>query len=206
MFIFEKLSPVGVRGNTIVEVFDKEDLDQLEPKHYENKSNTINSWLMKQIIDQMHSSSGATVYQLNHLSNWFTQKLPGGDTNDVDTDMAGKDGIFARVNDKTAEVQDPEGGGDYIYDFLLHEGLSGSVSNNTAQWVAQGSWTGGVVGSASSTLVSYLYMGKYYGPQGGTQGTGTNAGFIKPFADNNVTDFTLEVNDILKVTWSITIG
>ena len=119
--------------------------------------------------------------------------------------MDGKDGIFARVNDKTAQVQDPEGGVDYIYDLLLHESLSGSVSNNVAQWIAQGSWDGGIVGS-TPTLVSHLYIGKNYGAEGGTQGNGTDAGFLDPFADNNVTDFTLEVNDILKVTWSITIG
>lgn len=206
MFIFEKLDPVKVTGNTKIEVFDVEDIAQLEPKHYENKRNTIDDWLLGKITDHMHSSSGSSNYQLTTSSNWFTQRYPGGDTNDVDTDMAGKDGIFARVNDKTAIVQDPEGGGDYIYDFLLHESLSNSVSNNTAQWIAQGSWTGGIESSASATTVSHLYIGKYYTPQGGTQGFSTTDGFRDDYADNNVTDFTLEVNDILKVTWSITIG
>ena len=51
-----------------------------------------------------------------------------------------------------------------------------------------------------------LYIGKKYGAEGGTQGNGQDAGFEDPFADNNVTDFTLELKDILKVTWSITIG
>ena len=202
MFIFEKLTPVKVTGHTVVEVFDPSGY----VKHFESKPNTINNELMKKIIDQMHSSSGSTSYQLTHSSNWFTQKLPGGDTSAITTDMDNKDGIFARVNDITAQVQDPEGGADNIYDFLLHESLSGSVSNNTAQWIAQGSWGGASTGAQNSTTVSHLYIGKKYGAEGGTQGNGPDGGFEEPFADNNVADFTLELNDILKVTWSITIG
>ena len=202
MFIFEKLTPVKVTGNTIVEVFDPSGC----VKHFESKPNTISNELMKDIIDQMHSSSGSTSYHLTHSSNWFTQKLPGGDSSAITTDMDNKDGIFARVNDITAQVQDPEGGTDNIYDFLLHESLSGSVSYISAQWIAQGSWTGASSGAQNSTTVSHLYIGKKYGAEGGTQGNGQDAGFEDPFADNNVTDFTLELNDILKVTWSITIG
>ena len=46
------------------------------------------------------------------------------------------------------------------------------MSNNTAQWIAQGSWTGASTGAQNSTTVSHLYIGKK--PETTAQNTGQN--------------------------------
>tara|TARA_R100001530_G_scaffold14867_2_gene13313 strand:+ start:9067 stop:9765 length:699 start_codon:yes stop_codon:yes gene_type:complete len=223
------ISNVDLHGLCDIKVYHPEDVAQMEPLVDQVLENAIHVDLLKKINAEMHSSSGDTDFTLNHASGtggvWFPQQHPGwsnttsAHAGTVQTQQHGKDGIFARVNDVTGFVsQTSSGTWGNVQDFLLWDQTSTTQpSANQAQWIAQAEWTGGADSTGAggyadggSTSVSELFIGKYYAPvytslTAGFVTTGGQAGSGE-FATANPADFTMAVEDILKVTWTITIG
>ena len=209
MYIITKNTRIILEGFTDIKVYDKEDLNQMEPKVDQYEKNDTENYILGQILAHLKSSTGNTTFALPHSSGWFTQRYPGTTSPlTTITEQDGKNGIFARVDDVTALVSDGDPGDptpEDVKDFLLHDAANASYATNVATWTAQASWGGGTE-SGGTTTVEELRMGRDYMAEGSQQGAGPDNGFGEDYAINNVTDFTMDVNDILKVTWTITIG
>jgi hypothetical protein len=209
MEIYVPIKIPVLRGHTKIELFDHDEIHRMEPKYVQEKPNAIQDELLQKLTDEMQSStSGNTAIHM--VCNW-AQKYPGYDdqnTTQGATQNEAKNGIFARVNDITGWVkEDGENNRLEIKDFMLNTNQAVSGATNQCIVTGEAEWGTGTSGSMSfgaDTSVSYLYLGKDYavdGQSSANEGFGNNG-----WASNNITDFTMETQDVLKVTWTITIG
>ena len=198
--------------------FHNEDVLQREPKQYIECDNEIEDFLLESIMTHMQSSSGNTGYELD-TSGWATNKYPG-DTNSSttsgDTDNNLKDGIIIQVDDTTGWVKKnaPAEGHNLIKDFALTDNITAQAggSSNIAVWSAQAEWGTGTSGDldlGADCNVGHFYIGKYYHCDGTAEegnANGSQKRFRDKFANTDVTGFTLETDDVIKLTWTITVG
>ena len=188
----------------IIPISGKITLDVIDPngntKQHESFKNAIHDNLRDAILAHASASSGSSAYHITQASDWFASNH---------SEQHGKDGILldqatfgSTVKSYTptvSNVSEP-------YDFKL-TGSSESVSNNTAQWIAEGTWLGeNGSGSATSGSFSAMHIGNNFSLS--AQG---NPQFATEFASatssgNDFTAFTLDDNDVARVTWAITIG
>jgi hypothetical protein len=186
-----------VTGDIDIKVYDTEDLRRMEPKVSIEDHNTTGTFLMGEFIDQMHSSSGNTSYHINTASNWFTQRYPGEDSNANVTEQDGKDGILAISTVSTGYIDSASGNGtELLHMFFLHQNKSTSNVNNASEWTAESVW------NLATTTITSFEIGKDL-MTNSQDPTGT---FEDDVATYNVPDFSMQSSDILRVTWTITVG
>ena len=204
MYTYSRITPIEIFGEVDIKVFDKEDLIKMEPKISILAENDTSPYLLQALTDLMHgNTTSQSGIQLTTDTNWFTSRY-AGTSGEIYTTQDEKDGIVAYTNVTTGYVTGDLGGGtetESIDHFYLYQSLStpnpGS-SDKHVTWTAQSEW------DKSNTTISGLDIGKDY-----------NAGLAQPsttfdtkeFASvESFSSFTLETGDILKVTWTMTIG
>jgi len=219
MHYIQTRSLLKIEGFVDIKVYDKYDIKQMEPKVDIFDKNATQSELMEKIVDEMFSSSGDTDYHLTTSTNWFTSNIPGSTSHPTTTpSQNAKDGIFVRGNRATSTIWcgDPYETNvtNDLKDLLLSDSTSTTYSSNTnhCTWAAQATWNAASsddygTGNVLDNTISHLEIGKNYFVQGDDgQGVGTTNGFVTPFAIDTPSSFILQEDDIIKITWKITIG
>ena len=203
MEIIVKSKPLSIIGEVDVKVYDPEDLANMEPKVNQVVHNSTSDYILGYLTDLMHGNvTTQSTEFITTDTNWFDQPYPGINTSgSTPANNDGKNGIVAVVDRTTGSVKF-NNETEAVKHFFLTGTKSTSTSNNVTSWTAQQAWTGGTGSSACE--VSNLELGKNYE----MDGQDTSLIFVnQPFASaDNVDDFNLAIDDILKVTWTITIG
>ena len=203
IYTYSRITPIKIFGEVDVNVFDKEDLVEMEPKVSFLTENTTSNYLLGALTDLMHGNTNSqSSIQLNTSSGWFDGRYAENRGTEDDTARQDQDGILANSSVATGYVQEFGGGGtEDINHFFLYQSLSTPTPGSTDKYV---SWTAQSVWDKSNTNISGLEIGKDY--NAGSQQPSTTFD-QKLFADaDNFTSFTLETGDTLKVTWTMTIG
>jgi hypothetical protein len=204
MYTYSRITPISVFGEVDIKVFDKEDLVQMDPKISILTENTTSNYLLGALTDLMHgNTTSQSSIQLTTDSGWFTGRYAGDRQNYSTTDRHEEDGILAMSSVNTGVVGEYGGSGtENINHFFLYQSMSTPTPGSTDKhvtWTAQSSW-----GYAATTTISGLEIGKDY--NAGSQQPDTTFD-TKEFATaDSFTNFNLETGDILKVTWTMTIG
>jgi hypothetical protein len=187
-----------IQGKVNVKVYDALDLERMEPKVSIVGQNVVEQDLLEKMTDAMHSSSGSSLYFLNTSSYWFDGRYAGDNATEGTTDRDGQNGILVVSSEPTGWVAPVMGGAPVpINHFYLYQNKSTTNTTNETEWEAESEW-----GIASSTTISEFHMGKDY-----YAGTGIpTATFNDPFATYDVPNFTMQQSDILRVTWTISVG
>ena len=205
IYTYTRTTPIEVFGEVDIKVFDKEDLVQMEPKVSILTENDTAPYLLEELNKLMFgNTSSQSSIQLTTDTGWFTDRY-AGTSGETYTTQDGKNGIVAHTNRTTGYVTGDLGGGtetEAINHFYLFQGLStpnpGSTDKHVT-WTAQSEWD-----KELTATVNGLDIGKDY-----------NAGLIQPsttfdqeeFASvEGLSPFDIEKDDILKVTWTMTIG
>ena len=215
MEIFIPVKMPLVRGFVQAEIFYKEDILQMEPKHYQECDNTIDDDLLEAIMAHIIASgSPNTDWHLDD-DTWCQYKYPGNmtdDTNQGSTLNNGKDGIYCLTDDITGyvnKVNQSAGNNNIVRDFCLTDNTSHTAGDNAkeARWSAQAEWGTGTSGDISlgdDTTVSQFFIGRNEGIDGTTNGQLNR--FTFKYASASPSSFTLETDDVLKLTWTIAVG
>ena len=186
-----------IEGAVNIKVYDALDLERMEPKVSSVDQNDIDTPLLNEMITAMKSSSGSTSFQLNTGTNWFSDRYPGNNPNDAVTSRHGEDGILSVSSITTGVVDEYQGSGtEAIKHFFLYQTKSTSNTTNETEWEAESTW------SLATTTISMFELGKDYF----ANSQSPTATFNDPFATYNVSNFTMLATDILRVTWTITVG
>ena len=147
-----------------------------------------------------HIASGsASAFHINTSSNWFAGAM---------SEQSGKDGIYIDQNGNSTESQKTydNSGGYSQWDMKLDSSTSTSYSTNSCTWQAEGTFTGGD-GNPSNASGSFnaMAIGKTF-----SASNSGNPSFATTFAtassSGDFSAFTLDANDIARVTWTITIS
>jgi len=187
-----------IKGAVDIKVYDALDVERMEPKVSIVDYNDTNDWIMERIIDAMHSSSGGTTYHLNTSSDWFSGRYPGDNNSNTVTDRDGENGILAKSSITTGYFRSFSGQStEPVFDLFMHSNKSTSNVTNSSIWTAEAIW-----GESATTTISSFELGKDY--SNNAQDVG--ATFAEPFAVYNVTNFTMQTTDILRITWTVAIG
>ena len=185
---------VDISGKVHLLICDKKGRTK-QSEHFEN---AIHDNLKDAVINYMASSSGSSAYHINTGSNWFTASHSEED---------GKDGIFIWQSDGNSQVSsylhtvDVNG-----YDLKLEESKSTTYGGSTnVIYQAEGTWTG-TNGSGSTTSGNFdkMHIGKDFDISGATPSFGTT--FATAQSTGDFTAFTLDDNDVCRVTWTISIS
>lgn len=162
------------------------------------KNNTIdatNTGVKKAIVDHMVSSSGNAPIYLEQ--DWSS---PNGSPS-----TNNQDGIF--FDSSPIQVSQYSGSNDTVigYGALCNASMVESQpSTNQAKWTARRTWTESSM--SGSNYVTDFYLGKTYQADMQNDGTGN---FSLPFATavlGTNDKFQPATNDIIDVTWTITVG
>ena len=204
MYIYSRITPIEIFGEVDIKVFDKEDLAQMEPKISILTENDTSPYLLGALTDLMHgNTSSQSSIQLTTDTGWFSGRYAENRSGYTTTARHQEDGILAQSTVETGYVDEYGGGGsEDINHFFLYQSMSTPNPGSTDKyvtWTAQSEW-----GKATTTTIQGLEIGKDY--NAGSQQPSTTFD-TKEFASaDSFTNFTLETNDILKVTWTMTIG
>lgn len=220
------INGVKVKGFVDIKVYHPEDIQRMEPLHSEEGDNTIQSYLTQKIGSEMRRTSGSSDYQLNQWPNVNSTSrcYPSFDGTDHDRTytsnssyLNGADGIFCETaSGGETGYTFPGGGqiGDFTNALALGHGsdMAQSVSTNTFTMIGECTWLGKNEGGASLTAVtssniSNFEMGKDFNCKSSTNSDFTfgHSSTNMMYAQYSASNFTLDVNDQLKVTWSIQI-
>lgn len=206
------VNPIKLSGYTIIEVFSGEDKERREPLFHWEGENSINDGLKDSINLHAYNNTttNTTSYHLTTTNNWFTDSYPdkydtNGNRNSNANSQDTLDGIFVNTGGTATTGYFNAGTliGDWTQAFLLHENTSSSVTTNVAQWVAESTWKGTTSSTSddSSGITAY-YMGKNF-----SAAADLSSSFGTPMAQQTgQTAVTLTLDDVIKVTWTITIG
>jgi hypothetical protein len=202
---------LDISGNIILNIRDVNG----NTKQHEEFKNTIWTHLKDNISLAMRSDSAVNHF-INTSSGWFNSTYPKG---------VGEDGIMITQTthtntDNGVTWVDSETSSDPLWDLYLDENLSTTYdatnSPNQASWTAEGTWEGKEgSGTATSNSFDKMQIGKDWKV---TTQEDINAGthrllehFDYVFASatahgNDFTAFSLDDNDVARVTWTITIS
>ena len=166
-------------------------------KQEEHFNNAISDELKDAFVNNMASSS-ASSHHITTSSNWFSS---------THSEEDGKDGIFIWQSNESARVSsylhtvDVNG-----YDLKLDESTSTTYGGSTnCIWQAEGTWTGiNGSGTGSSGSFDKMHIGKDFDISGATPSFGTT--FATAESSGDFTAFSLDDNDVCRVTWTITIS
>jgi len=185
---------IDISGKVRLQIFD----DRGRTKNEQHFTNAIHDDLKNAFVNHMASSSGASAFHINTSSNWFTSAM---------TQQANKDGIFidsASTSESTKSYDDNLGNPQH--DMKLDSNLSTSYGgSNSCTWQAEGTWTGGDSdpNNASGSFTS-MAIGKTFGISSNAPTFTTT--FATATSSGDFTAFTLDANDVARVTWTITIS
>lgn len=186
-----------IQGKVNVKVYDALDLERMEPKVSIVDQNYVEQDLLEKMTDAMHSASGSTSYHLNTGTNWFSGRYAGMNPNQPWTDRDTEDGILVKSSEETGVVEANTGPDVPIHHFFLYQSKSTTNDEEDTEWEAESEW-----GFANQTTISKFHIGKDYCARA-SNSTDT---FNDRFALYDVDDFTMEQSDILRVTWTISVG
>ena len=186
---------VSISGKVSLEILDS----KKRTKQAQHFSNAIHDDLKNAFVNHLASSSGASAFHINTSSNWFAS---------AQSYQASKDGIYIDQNGNNTESQKSyeDNLGNSQWDLKLDSNLSTSYSTNSCTWQAEGTWTGGDgTPSNSSGSFNAMGIGKSFSASSGGDPTFSTM-FATASASGDFTAFTLDANDIARVTWTITIN
>jgi len=168
-------------------------------KQSEHFNNAIHDNLKDAFVNHLASSS-ASSHHINTSSNWFAS---------THSEENGKDGIFiwqsnnaSQVKSYEALVSDGDG-----FDLKLDESTSTTYGgSNSCSWQAEGTWTGAEgVGSTASQNFDKMHIGKGFSLSNSNVPSFSTT-FATAEASGDFTAFSLDDNDVCRVTWTITIS
>lgn len=181
---------IDISGKVRLQVFDQKG----RTKNEQHFTNAIHDDLKNAFVNHMASSSGASAFHINTSSSWFTAEHAIG---------TGLDGIFILAPSSSEDPISYESGGNNYYDMKLPDNTSTSYSSNSCTWQAEGTWTGS--GGGTSASVTSMQIGNSFSASGGGNQTFATT-FATATSSGDFTAFTLDQNDIARVTWQITIS
>ena len=200
---------IMISGKVRVDVRDQNN----NTKHFQRFNNIISDDLKNAIASAMQGNS-APAFITNAGSDWFSATYPNG------TAQNGKDGILiSQTAQESAGATHGDESGDYNWDILLNENVqSPAISTATVTWQSEATWLGTKgSGTATSGAVDKMQIGNSYTAHINQTSLSTAEHrqfdhFVTVFAsadaDNSsdFTAFTLDDNDIARVSWAITIA
>ena len=185
---------IDISGKVRLQIFD----DRGRTKNEQHFSNAIHDDLKNAFVSHMASSSGASAFHINTSSNWFASAM---------TEQATKDGIFinSTSNSESTKTYDATTGNPQ-HDMKLDSNLSTSYGgSNSCTWQAEGTWTGGdSTPSNASGSFTAMAIGKNFSISSDEPTFATT--FATATSSGDFTAFTLDANDVARVTWTITIS
>ena len=192
--------PIKISGKVQLWVMDH----NRNTKDYQHFNNSIHNDLKAKIGGSMQGNS-ATDYIVSTSSGWFDSTYP-------DLSCGGEDGIYITQTGRTASGSTENAEGGYsLWDLFLDENKSQSVSNNVCSWTAEATWTGtNGSGTNSSGTFDRMQIGNGYIIMEETDSSFDDH-FTTVYATaigggTDFSNFSLDDNDIARVTWQITIG
>jgi len=214
-----------IYGYVTIEVFHTEDVARMEPLHKEEGDNTIQSHLLNMIASDLRSSTANTNYNITQWPNVNSTSrcYPSFDGTDHDRDYTsgssyinGADGIFCETAtaSPTGYTFPGSGVGDFTQALALGQGddMTQGSSGNTFTIIGEATWLGKNVGaatltSASSGNITNFELGKDFSCKSEVNSDFTygHAGSNYLYANYTASAFSLDMNDQLKVTWTIQI-
>lgn len=168
-------------------------------KQDEKFNNSIHDDLKNAVLNHMGASSGNSSHHITVSNNWFAS---------THSEQNGKDGIFiwqsssgSRVKSYEALVSSGVG-----YDLKLDESKSETGSTYSSSWTCEGTWTGQEgLGTGTSGSFDKMHIGKGFSLSSSDVPSFSTT-FATAQASGDFTAFTLDDNDVARVTWTITIG
>lgn len=168
-------------------------------KQDEKFNNSIHDDLKNAILNHMGASSGSSSHHITTASNWFSS---------THSEQDGKDGIFIWQSNNASQVQTyvaPVSNGTG-YDLKLDESTSMAGSGNAYSWTCEGTWTGqSGTGTVSSASFDKMHIGKGFSLSASDIPSFSTT-FATAQSSGDFTAFSLDDNDVARVTWTITIG
>lgn len=165
-------------------------------KQDEKFNNSIHDDLKNAILNHMGASSGSSSHHITISSNWFSS---------THSEQDSKDGIFIWQSNSSARVSSYQATDEDSYDLKLDESKSETGSNNSSSWTCEGTWNGiDGSGTGSSGTFDKMHIGKDFDISSAVPSFGTT--FATAQSSSDFTAFSLDDNDVCRVTWTITIG
>ena len=176
---------IPLKGLVDIQIYHPEDISRKEPIYTENGDNTVNSYLFNKLAEMLRTNSASnTAHNLTHWANAnsYAENYPsytGGHRANYDNTQ---NSIIGAGNSQVVYTIGAEA--KWQGEFTAFQGALGSNTSANMRDFKLGtnfvcaSGTGSTFGSSDATLWC-TYQSDY---------------------------FTLDINDILKVTWTITIG
>lgn len=182
---------IDISGRVRLQVLDQRG----RTKNEQHFTNAIHDDLKNAFVNHIASSSGATAFHINTSSSWFSSEHAIG---------TGLDGIFIVAPSSSEDPISYESGGNNYYDMKLPDNKSTTYGGgNSCTWQAEGTWTGS--GGGSSASVTSMQIGNSFSASGGGNQTFATT-FATATSSGDFSAFTLDQNDIARVTWTITIS
>lgn len=186
---------IDISGKIRLQVFDQKG----RTKNEQHFNNAIHDDLKNAFVNHLASSS-ASSHHINTSSNWFAGTM---------SHQSGKDGIYVDQSGNNTESQKSydDNSGNSQWDMKLSENLSTTYGGgNSCTWQGEGTWTGGD-GDPSNASGSFnaMAIGKGFSASSGGDPSFSTT-FATATASGDFSAFTLDANDIARVTWTITIS
>ena len=182
---------IDISGKVRLQVFDQKG----RTKNEQHFSNAIHDDLKNAFVNHIASSSGASAFHINTSSSWFTAEHAEG---------TGLDGIVIVAPSSSGDAVSYDDGVYNYYNMKLPDNKSTTYGGgNSCTWQAEGTWTGDG-GDSSDSVTSMLIGNSFSASNGGNETFSTT--FATATSSGDFTAFTLDQNDIARVTWTITIS
>lgn len=231
MEIFQDiLKAVPLHGEVRVEVFHNEDIGHNEALMDETGQNTVHDNLMEAIAANLRATSGSDT--TTHLSPWGTSSVYAAYPSYMGT-MRGnfdgtangsvaewisshphvaKAGIFVNAGQDTGGKSGSDSAttvASTTHMLALINSASSSVSSNAFTHIGQATYKGNftafgdlsTLGTTASSGMQNFYLGKNL-----TVAADDASAFGTKWASYQSSAFSLDVDDVVKATWTITIG
>ena len=223
---------IPLKGLVDIQIYHPEDIARKEPIYTENGDNTVNSYLFNKLAEMLRTNSASNTS--HHLTHWanatsYLENYPsyaGGHRANYDntqnsiigagnSQVFGGDGIFVNTHNRATGGKSSGTGASDVASttqaFCLTFNKSTDSTNNVftiaAEAKCQGEFTAiqGALGSNTSASMRDFKLGTNFVCASGT-GSTFGSGDATLWCTYQSSYFTLDINDILKVTWTITIG
>lgn len=182
---------IDITGKVRLQVLDQRG----RTKNEQHFTNAIHDDLKNAFVNHLASSSGATAFHINTSSSWFTAEHAEG---------TGLDGIVIVAPSNSGDAVSYDDGVHNYYNMKLPDNKSTTYGGgNSCTWQAEGTWTGDG-GDSSASVTSMLIGNSFSASNGGNETFATT--FATATSSGDFSAFTLDQNDIARVTWTITIS
>ena len=186
---------IDISGKVHLHILDQKG----RTKQSEHFNNAIHDNLKDAFVNHIAGSS-ASSHHINTSSNWFAS---------THSEQDGKDGIFIWQSDSNSRVKsyEPTSSSGEGFDLKLDESTSTTYGgSNSCTWQAEGTWTGSEgLGTGTSGQFNKMQIGKDFDlSNSDVPSFGTT--FATAESSGDFSAFTLDDNDVCRVTWTITIS